>query len=114
MVYQSTAPISPGNSGGPLLVFRSDSLVRSANFDAEGRKPTLDTVVGVNFASSASKSAQNLNYAVPTSVASQACQCRRVCVASKAQLRTCKAFKIKAMMSSVSECVQSSLLSQNQ
>eukprot|EP00439_Symbiodinium_sp_Y106_P070077 s855_g12.t1 len=65
MVYQSTAPISPGNSGGPLLVFRSDSLVRSANFDAEGRKPTLDTVVGVNFASSASKSAQNLNYAVP-------------------------------------------------
>ena len=78
MVYQSTAPISPGNSGGPLLVFRSDSLVRSANFDAEGRKPTLDTVVGVNFASSASKSAQNLNYAVPTSVASQACQCRRV------------------------------------
>ena len=65
MVYQSTAPISPGNSGGPLLVFRSDSLIRSANFDTEGRKPILDTVVGVNFASSASKSAQNLNYAVP-------------------------------------------------
>ena len=32
---------------------------------SEGRsKPILDTVVGVNFASSASKSAQNLNYAV--------------------------------------------------
>ena len=34
----------------------------------QGRsKPILDTVVGVNFASSASKSAQNLNYAARNS-----------------------------------------------
>jgi len=54
MVYQSTAPISPGNSGGPLLLFQKRDGVQS-----------LDSVIGVNFASSASKEAQNLNYAIP-------------------------------------------------
>lgn len=54
MVYQSTAPISPGNSGGPLLAFQK-----------KDGTTTLDTVMGVNFASSGSLIAQNLNYAVP-------------------------------------------------
>jgi len=54
MVYQSTAPISPGNSGGPLLVFRTN-----------GDKILLDTVLGANFATEGSTNAQNLNYAVP-------------------------------------------------
>eukprot|EP00931_Biecheleriopsis_adriatica_P007893 TRINITY_DN109137_c0_g1_i1.p1 TRINITY_DN109137_c0_g1~~TRINITY_DN109137_c0_g1_i1.p1 ORF type:complete len:627 (+),score=108.77 TRINITY_DN109137_c0_g1_i1:132-2012(+) len=53
LVFQSTAAISPGNSGGPLLVFRNSD-------------PVLKTVVGVNFASSSSKEAQNLNYVVPS------------------------------------------------
>eukprot|EP00441_Pelagodinium_beii_P002835 CAMPEP_0197698134 /NCGR_PEP_ID=MMETSP1338-20131121/118904_1 /TAXON_ID=43686 ORGANISM="Pelagodinium beii, Strain RCC1491" /NCGR_SAMPLE_ID=MMETSP1338 /ASSEMBLY_ACC=CAM_ASM_000754 /LENGTH=738 /DNA_ID=CAMNT_0043281463 /DNA_START=80 /DNA_END=2292 /DNA_ORIENTATION=- len=54
MVYQSTAPISPGNSGGPLLVFRTI-----------GDKVLLDTVLGANFATEGSSTAQNLNYVVP-------------------------------------------------
>jgi len=44
---QSTAPISPGSSGGPLLM-------------ADGSK-----VVGVNFAKSADSSAENINYVIP-------------------------------------------------
>jgi len=44
---QSTAPISPGSSGGPLLT-------------ADGSK-----VVGVNFAKSADSSAENINYVIP-------------------------------------------------
>eukprot|EP00747_Dinoflagellata_sp_TGD_P161658 gnl/TRDRNA2_/TRDRNA2_178367_c0_seq1.p1 gnl/TRDRNA2_/TRDRNA2_178367_c0~~gnl/TRDRNA2_/TRDRNA2_178367_c0_seq1.p1 ORF type:complete len:688 (-),score=76.28 gnl/TRDRNA2_/TRDRNA2_178367_c0_seq1:648-2510(-) len=46
LVYQTTAPISGGNSGGPLLTHRL-------------------TVVGVNFASAGSFRAQNNNYVVP-------------------------------------------------
>lgn len=44
---QSTAPISPGSSGGPLLT-------------ADGSE-----VVGVNFAKSADSSAENINYVIP-------------------------------------------------
>mmetsp|Transcript_26152 Transcript_26152/g.59121 ORF Transcript_26152/g.59121 Transcript_26152/m.59121 type:complete len:731 (-) Transcript_26152:71-2263(-) len=47
VVCQSTAPISPGNSGGPLL-FSDDHHV-----------------VGVNFASAAAEGSQNNNYVVP-------------------------------------------------
>merc|ERR1719160_194565 len=45
--YQSTAPISPDNSGGPLL-------------SVEGGH-----IVGVNFASSSRDDAQNINFVVP-------------------------------------------------
>lgn len=45
--YQTTAPISPGSSGGPLLALGSLS------------------VVGANFATSAKGTAQNINYVVP-------------------------------------------------
>mmetsp|Transcript_46457 Transcript_46457/g.92235 ORF Transcript_46457/g.92235 Transcript_46457/m.92235 type:complete len:803 (-) Transcript_46457:85-2493(-) len=51
MCYQSTAPISPGSSGGPLF--------------AVGKENNLQ-VIGVNFASSADKNAQNTNFVVPT------------------------------------------------
>ena len=44
---QSTAPISPGNSGGPLL-------------NAAGTH-----VLGVNFAKAADSSAENINYVIP-------------------------------------------------
>ena len=50
---QSTAPISPGNSGGPLI-------------DAKTRR-----VVGINFASAAHASAENVNFAVPSWRAAQ-------------------------------------------
>jgi S1-C subfamily serine protease len=48
--YQTTAPISPGNSGGPLLAF--------------GQKKVLE-VAGVTFASSTGDGSQNNNYVVP-------------------------------------------------
>eukprot|EP00930_Biecheleria_cincta_P100975 TRINITY_DN925_c0_g1_i2.p1 TRINITY_DN925_c0_g1~~TRINITY_DN925_c0_g1_i2.p1 ORF type:complete len:751 (-),score=169.44 TRINITY_DN925_c0_g1_i2:28-2280(-) len=54
MVFQSSAPISPGNSGGPLLKYRQ-----------QGGQEVLDTAVGVNFATASSSGAQNLNYVVP-------------------------------------------------
>jgi S1-C subfamily serine protease len=50
--YQSTAPISPGSSGGPLFAL-----------DRDGKKRG---VVGVNFATSSKGNAQNANYVVPT------------------------------------------------
>merc|ERR550514_2295196 len=53
MVIQSTAPISPGNSGGPLLL------------PQQTVNGTTVKVIGVNFASSGSFVAQNLNYVVP-------------------------------------------------
>eukprot|EP00927_Polykrikos_kofoidii_P066277 TRINITY_DN61906_c0_g1_i1.p1 TRINITY_DN61906_c0_g1~~TRINITY_DN61906_c0_g1_i1.p1 ORF type:complete len:784 (+),score=106.48 TRINITY_DN61906_c0_g1_i1:73-2424(+) len=51
LVYQSTAPISPGNSGGPLLKFHE-------------RTQEVE-VVGANFAAAASRGAQNINFVVP-------------------------------------------------
>lgn len=45
---QSTAPISPGNSGGPLF------------------KKGTQQVVGINFAASSSELAQNVNYVIPS------------------------------------------------
>lgn len=50
---QSSAPISPGNSGGPLFI-----------------KGT-STVLGINFASSGDDLAQNVNYAIPSYRVSQ-------------------------------------------
>lgn len=51
MCYQSTAPISPGSSGGPLFAIGNENKLQ---------------VIGVNFASSADKDAQNTNFVVPT------------------------------------------------
>lgn len=48
--YQTTAPISPGSSGGPLFALNTDKRLQ---------------VIGVTFASAASKGAQNTNYVVP-------------------------------------------------
>jgi len=48
--YQSTAPISPGNSGGPLFAIDTGKL----------------QLIGLNFAASSSGEAQNVNYVVPT------------------------------------------------
>jgi len=55
--YQSTAPISPGSSGGPLFAVGSESVPANVS-DLQ--------VIGVNFASSVSEGAQNVNYVVPT------------------------------------------------
>lgn len=46
--YQSTAPISPGNSGGPLF------------------KKGTDEVAAINFAAASAENAQNVNYAIPS------------------------------------------------
>lgn len=51
--YQSTAPISPGSSGGPLFAVRE-----------EGSGHSVD-IIGVNYAASAEKDAENANYVVP-------------------------------------------------
>jgi len=56
--YQSTAPISPGSSGGPLFALGSENTVPGKAEDLQ--------VIGVNFASSVSEGAQNVNYVVPT------------------------------------------------
>lgn len=48
--YQSTAPISPGSSGGPLFAVGMENKLQ---------------VVGVNFASSDEADAQNVNFVVP-------------------------------------------------
>jgi S1-C subfamily serine protease len=50
VVLQTTAPISPGNSGGPLVLLEGSM---------KGR------VVGVNFASAAASGSQNNNFAIP-------------------------------------------------
>jgi len=52
--YQSTAPISPGSSGGPLFVLGPED---------DDQEPS---VIGVNFASASQASAQNQNYVVPS------------------------------------------------
>eukprot|EP00927_Polykrikos_kofoidii_P029190 TRINITY_DN25280_c2_g5_i1.p1 TRINITY_DN25280_c2_g5~~TRINITY_DN25280_c2_g5_i1.p1 ORF type:complete len:885 (+),score=124.40 TRINITY_DN25280_c2_g5_i1:28-2682(+) len=59
LVYQSTAPISPGSSGGPLFKY-VDSAKCDAVYKQEGPE-----IVGVNFAASTGKGAQNANYVVP-------------------------------------------------
>lgn len=51
MCYQTTAPISPGSSGGPLFALNPMDRLQ---------------VIGVTFASAASAGAQNTNYVVPT------------------------------------------------
>jgi len=56
--YQSTAPISPGSSGGPLFAVGSESGLPAKAEDLQ--------IIGVNFASSVSEGAQNVNYVVPT------------------------------------------------
>jgi len=53
-VLQCTAPISPGNSGGPLLQVGDEEAVGDA----------VD-VVGVNFAAIPDHAAENVNYVVP-------------------------------------------------
>jgi len=50
IVLQTTAPISPGNSGGPLLI-------------NEG--PHKGEICGVNFASAVAQGSQNNNFAIP-------------------------------------------------
>jgi len=54
MRYQTTAPISPGSSGGPLFALREDN-----------EKRTSLQVIGATFASSSSEGSQNINYVVP-------------------------------------------------
>lgn len=56
-VYQCTAPISPGSSGGPLLVLEGDL--------EQGESAQKPRVVGVNFAAAVSEGAENVNYVVP-------------------------------------------------
>jgi len=48
--YQTTAPISPGSSGGPLFALDEGGELR---------------VIGATFASAAAKGSQNVNYVVP-------------------------------------------------
>merc|ERR1719235_138281 len=57
--YQTTAPISPGSSGGPLFALDEAGQLR---------------VIGSTFASSASKSAQNINFVVPAVAITQVMQ----------------------------------------
>jgi S1-C subfamily serine protease len=52
IVLQHAAPISPGSSGGPLILLGSDEKTRG-------------NVVGVNFASAVGMGSQNNNYAIP-------------------------------------------------
>merc|ERR1719327_1896667 len=52
IVLQHAAPISPGSSGGPLLLKGSNEKTRG-------------NVVGVNFASAVGMGSQNNNYAIP-------------------------------------------------
>lgn len=57
--YQTTAPISPGSSGGPLFGLDDENKLH---------------VVGATFASAAAHGAQNTNYVVPTIAISQVLQ----------------------------------------
>jgi len=52
IVLQHAAPISPGSSGGPLILLG-------------GNEKTRGNVVGVNFASAVGMGSQNNNYAIP-------------------------------------------------
>lgn len=56
-VFQCTAPISPGNSGGPLLELGDMVSGQGAREEPQ--------VVGVNFAATTAQMAENVNYVVP-------------------------------------------------
>eukprot|EP00929_Paragymnodinium_shiwhaense_P109213 TRINITY_DN75572_c0_g1_i1.p1 TRINITY_DN75572_c0_g1~~TRINITY_DN75572_c0_g1_i1.p1 ORF type:complete len:742 (-),score=147.97 TRINITY_DN75572_c0_g1_i1:30-2255(-) len=60
LVYQSTAPISPGSSGGPLFSIASNVEDAAALMKMGGPE-----VIGVNFAAAVEDGAQNANYVVP-------------------------------------------------
>jgi S1-C subfamily serine protease len=55
--FQTTAAISPGSSGGPLFALGLESGNSTQVEDLH--------IIGVNFASSVSEGAQNINYVVP-------------------------------------------------